>query len=202
MKIRLKSIGQSLAVLAIGFVLTACTGVVSTQVSTFRSAQLSPNNGSVFVLPSNSALKPSLEFAFYRERSELALSALGYSIAKNIDSADNLAYLDFGVDQVEVDDHQLPVGYIAQGYRPYNSRVGVVVVDDGKETQFLRRVKLVLARNDVEQTHFYEVSGKSVGRCGVLSVVFDEMLEAMLQNYPAANASVKNIRVSGDTACR
>ena len=75
-------------------------------------------------------------------------------------------------------------------------------MDDDKETQYERYIRLVIAEKANEQKPLYEVRGVSRGRCGVLSVVFDEIFEAMLQDFPAASGSVKTIGVKGESKCR
>lgn len=190
-----------LLLLPLLFGLVSCAGLVNTQVSAFR-AETVDKTGTIFITPLTGQQAKSLEFAFYRDRLSSKLAAMGYEPVAEKEDASLLASLEFQVDKVEVDDHRIPSAYFSHGYRHSGSRYGVLLVDDGKEVQYLRTVKLVIAQNDDDQAHVYETTGQSIGRCAVLSVVFDEMLDAMLQNYPAANASVKNITIRGDTKCR
>lgn len=182
-------------------VLAGCASVVSTQVSTFRSAGEMGSRGSIAVQAMHEELNRSLEFAWYRTQVETALAELGYQVSAPADTADYIALLDYGVEPVEAD-RSGP--FVTTGLGWGRSRyfgTNLVIVDDDRRQEFIRRVQLVIERNGPEGERVYEVSGASQGRCGVMSVVFDEMLTAMLQGFPVDNASVKTIQVKGDARC-
>ena len=182
-------------------VLAGCASVVSTQVSTFRSAGEMGSRGSIAVQAMHEELNRSLEFAWYRTQVETALAELGYQVGAPADTADYIALLDYGVEPVEAD-RSGP--FVTTGLGWGRSRyfgTNLVIVDDDRRQEFIRRVQLVIERNGPEGERVYEVSGASQGRCGVMSVVFDEMLTAMLQGFPVDNASVKTIQVKGDARC-
>ena len=181
--------------------LAGCASVVSTQVSTFRSAGEMGSRGSIAVQAMHEELNRSLEFAWYRTQVETALAELGYQVGAPADTADYIALLDYGVEPVEAD-RSGP--FVTTGLGWGRSRyfgTNLVIVDDDRRQEFIRRVQLVIERNGPEGERVYEVSGASQGRCGVMSVVFDEMLTAMLQGFPVDNASVKTIQVKGDARC-
>ncbi len=182
-------------------VLAGCASVVSTQVSTFRSTGEMGSRGSIAVQAMHEELNRSLEFAWYRTQVETALAELGYQVGAPADTADYIALLDYGVEPVEAD-RSGP--FVTTGLGWGRSRyfgTNLVIVDDDRRQEFIRRVQLVIERNGPEGERVYEVSGASQGRCGVMSVVFDEMLTAMLQGFPVDNASVKTIQVKGDARC-
>lgn len=196
----IKSIGPVFALTALLFV-GGCASVVNTQVNTFRSPGDLPARGSVHVQALQPELNRSLEFAWYRAQVEKALSDLGYSVATGEADAEFVALLDYGVEPVEAD---RPGSFVTTGLGMGRSRyfgTNVVIVDDNRRQEFLRHVQLIIERNKADGERVYEVSGASQGRCGVMSVVFDEMLSAMLQGFPAANATVKTISVKGDARC-
>lgn len=183
------------------FALAGCASVVSTQVSTFRSPGELPNRGTVTVQAMHADLNRSLEFAWYRSQLEAALVQLGYEIAASTEAADYLALLDYGVEPAE-SDRAGPIVTTGLGWgRSRYFGTNLVLVDDNRRQEFIRRVQLVIERNGADGERMYEVSGASKGRCGVMSVVFDEMLTAMLQGFPVENASVKTIQVKGDARC-
>lgn len=182
-------------------VLAGCASVVSTQVSTFRSTGEMGSRGSVAVQAMHAELNRSLEFAWYRTQVETALAELGYQVGAPAETADYIALLDYGVEPVEAD-RSGP--FVTTGLGWGRSRyfgTNLVIVDDDRRQEFIRRVQLVIERNGPEGERVYEVSGASQGRCGVMSVVFDEMLTAMLQGFPVDNASVKTIQIKGDARC-
>lgn len=189
--------GFLVAVLA----LAGCSSVVSTQVSTFRSPSELGGRGTVAVQAMHAELNRSLEFAWYRTQVESALAELGYSTGAAPETADYIALLDYGVEPLEAD-RSGP--FVTTGLGWGRSRyfgTNLVIVDDDRRQEFIRRVQLVIERNGPDGERVYEVSGASQGRCGVMSVVFDEMLTAMLKGFPVENASVKTIQVKGDARC-
>lgn len=180
--------------------LSACSSVVSTRVNTFRAPENLAPGGTIAVQAMHADLNRSLEFAWYRTQVEKVLADLGFQVV-GADTAELLALLDYAVEPVE-SDRSGPL--ISTGWGMGRSRyfgTNVVIVDDQRRQEFVRHVQLVIERNQAEGTRLYEVTGASQGRCGVLSVVFDEMLTAMLQGFPVDNASVKTISVKGDARC-
>jgi len=178
--------------------LAACASTVKTRVNTFSAPAASLGGGTLVVQPAREELKRSLEFAWYREKVEAALRDLGYTPVT--EGADFVALLDYGVEAVPNDSD----AYVSGGWGFGRSRYfgsNVVVVDKVKREEFVRHVSLVIERNQAEGERIYEVKGSSQGHCGVLSVVFDEMLSALLQGFPSVNASVKTISVQGDIRC-
>lgn len=192
---------RSALVLVAVLMLGGCASTVSTRVNTFRTPGDMPASGSVTVQASDPQINRSLEFAWYRGQVETALSNLGYTVTSDPKAAQFVAVLDYGVEPVEAG-RRGPLFTTGWGFgRSRYFGTNVVFVDDDRRQEFLRHVQLVIERNEPDGERVYEVSGASQGRCGVLSVVFDEMLTAMLKEFPSANASVKTISVKGDARC-
>ena len=189
-------------IVLIGMILSGCASVVNTQVSAFRTPGDLPLTGTIWVNPMQQELQRSLEFAWYKTQLESALSQLGYRIAIDLQSADFIALLDYSVEKAEADRSGT---YFTTGWGFNRSRyyggVNTVIVDDQRRQSFYRTVHLVIESNQPEAPRLYEVKGVSQGRCGVLSIVFDEMIAAMLQGYPIHNATVKTVQVKGDARC-
>lgn len=194
-----KSGGRFLLILSVVFT-AACASAVKTRVNTFSSPAAGQARGTLVVQPAREELKRSLEFAWYKEKLETSLRGLGYTPVAEAGEAEFVALLDYGVEAAP-DDRD---AYVTGGWGFGRSRyfgTSVMVVDEVDRDEFLRRVSLVIEHRRPEGERVYEVTGVSQGHCGVLSVVFDEMLSAMLQGFPGANASVKTLAVRGDTRC-
>lgn len=194
---RLRLLKTPLTFVAILF-LASCASTVKTRVNTFSAPSASLGGGTLVVQPAREELKRSLEFAWYREKVEAALRDLGYTPV--VEGADFVALLDYGVEAVPTDGD----AYVSGGWGFGRSRYfgsSVMVVDKVEREEFMRHVSLVIERNRADGERIYEVKGSSQGHCGVLSVVFDEMLSALLQGFPSANATVKTISVRGDIRC-
>ncbi len=198
---RFRSGSLYIGLLMLAAMLAGCSSVVSTQVSAFSNPAELHNRGSVVVQAMYPELNRSLEFGWYRTQVETALAALGYQVAKSTETADYRALLDYGVEPTKAD-RSSP--FVTTGVGWGRSRyfgTNLVIVDNDRRQEFIRRTHLMIERNEPDGERVYEVSGVSQGRCGVMSVVFDEMLTAMLQGFPLENASVKTIRVKGDARC-
>lgn len=198
---------RAMALAACAVWLVGCTSTVYTKVNAFRAAEAEFGKGTVAVRAGNEDAEQSLEFAYYREQLEHALANLGYTPVARDQNPEYEAFLSFSVDEAEASERGLRTGAILRSYPYYGygsygfgSRFGVVVMDENEETQFLRRLGLVIARSGGGE-RVYEVKGVSRGECGVFSVVFDEMLQAVLKDFPAANGVVKDVGIKGDTRC-
>lgn len=197
---RLKAAVKRSTVPVLLLLLSGCSSVVATRVNTFRAPEDVVSGSTIAVQALRADLNKSLEFAWYRTQVEKALTDLGFQVVA-ADSAELLALLDYGVESAE-SDRSGPM--FTTGWGVGRSRyfgTNVVIVDDQRRQEFLRHVQLVIEQNREGGQRVYEVSGVSQGRCGVLTVVFDEMLAAMLQGFPVENASVKTISVKGDARC-
>lgn len=180
---------------------TSCSHRVYTKINAFKADTADIGRGPIVVRAESLEAAESLEFAYYRSRIEAALARLGYQPVASAETADYQAVVSYGVEQSEAEDGGLRTGFVTPGYtHSYGARVGVMVIDDNRDIEYLRRLKLTISQLDPPQ-RLYEVSGYSRGRCGVFSVVFDEMLEAIFQDFPAASGSVRTIGVRGESRC-
>lgn len=197
---RFKTVAKRGSIPVLLLLLSACSSVVATRVNTFRAPEDVVPGSTIAVQALRTDLNKSLEFAWYRTQVEKALTDLGFQVVA-ADSAELLALLDYGVEPVD-SDRSGPI--FTTGWGVGRSRyfgTNMVIVDDQRRQEFLRHVQLVIEQNREDGQRVYEVSGASQGRCGVLTVVFDEMLTAMLKGFPVENASVKTISVKGDARC-
>lgn len=191
-----------LALVAVVSTFLGCAGVVRTQINAFSADPAEFGSGTIVVEALDPLEAKTLEFAHYRARLERLLSEQGYSVLPAGQASDLVALLGYQVHETRGRD-RARAGYMTHYhtgfFRPHHS---LVVVDDGGRTEYVRRVDFVITRGEGEQAQrLYEVTGLSQGTCPVLSVVFDEMLEALFTDFPAPNGSVRTIRVRGDTRC-
>lgn len=181
--------------------LAGCSQQVYTKVNAFKQDSAEFGRGEVVVRAADAQSADSLEFAYYRGRIEAALSKLGYVPVAERASAEYETLISWGVAESEAEDRGLRTGFISPGYtHSYGVRSGVMVIDDSRNLEYVRKLSLAIGRIDPPE-RIYEVTGYSRGRCGVFSVVFDEMLEALLTDFPAESGSVRTIGVRGESRC-
>lgn len=192
-----------LALMAALLMSVGCAGVVRTQINAFSADPAEFGSGTIVVKSLEPMESNTLEFAHYRARLEQLLTEQGYRVLPSGQTSDLVALLGYQVHETQGRE-RARTGYMTHyrtGYffRPHHS---LMVVDDGGRTEYLRRINLVIASGEDEQAQrLYEVTGISQGTCPVLSVVFDEMLEALFTDFPAPNGAVRTLRVRGDTRC-
>lgn len=186
----------------------SCSTPVTTKVNTFRVQDASLGEGSIAVVAADDIAKVSLEYAYYATSLEQALQSLGYTLVLSQDSPEStstyIAFLNYAVSEVESRRNGSFSTGLYSTSRAHHSAAGtgVVIVDDSRRRpEFERKLQLVIALRGEQQERVYEVTGTSRGRCGTLSAVFEEMLEAMLTDFPANNGSLNTISVRGDSRC-
>lgn len=187
--------------LLVGLLLSVgCAGVVRTQIHAFSGAPAEFTSGTIAVEAMDAMQGKTLEFARYRARLEHKLVEQGYQVVAPGEPHNLVAQLGYHVQETRGREHIRP-GYMTH-FRTsyYGPHTSLIVVDDGGRTEYLRTVNLVIARG-ADRQRLYEVTGVSQGRCPVLSVVFDEMLEALFTDFPIPDGTVHSVRVRGDTRC-
>lgn len=181
--------------------LPGCTQQVFTKVNAFKLDSADFGRGEVVVRAADSQSADSLEFAYYRGRVEAALANLGYEPVRDPELAEYETLVSYGVAESDAQDRGLRTGFITPGYSHFHGvRTGVMVIDDTTNLEYVRKLSLTISRREPPE-RIYEVTGYSRGRCGVFSVVFDEMLEALLKDFPAESGSVRTIGVGGESRC-
>lgn len=176
-----------------------CVQVVRTQVNAFHSSDTTLAVGSIAVQALQPEKANTLEFAHYRRLLEPKLEQLGYQLVDSSQAA-YVAYLDYAVVESELSDSKVDF-YASRGFSRFGERSNGVLVERSSRSEYVRKLVLVIARNEDDGQRLYEVTGLSRGQCGIMSVVYDEMLQALLQAFPYANGSVQTISVSGETRC-
>lgn len=187
--------------LSVAFLLSACSSVrtyvntFSANVSEFSQAQF----GRVEVLAYDDTQAQSLEFEHYRSKLNTQLLSLGFQPAVPNVKSDFTAHLSYQIVEKEVD---APFDYYSHFGTAFDRHLGanIIVVDNSKHIEYVRTVGVVIKHAGTDK-RIYEVTGVSRGGCGVMSVVFDEMLEAMFRYFPAESGSLQKVRVDGTVRC-
>ncbi|VUD56816.1 hypothetical protein TDB9533_02413 [Thalassocella blandensis] len=202
MKIFSKIILPSALILLLG----ACQSSVRTDIQTYRNETAGiPAAGTVYIKPASGEEHVSLEFEFYKKKLAGRLKALGLEQTEN-KQADYLATLGYAVSRQEKDEPSKRVfisGYY--GYAPYPGR-GMVTADTyGSDFEYLREVSLTLDKNTQQKAEakdkIVQVIATSEGECQHLSVVYDEILDAIFSNLWRANGSLMRMTVKGEAKC-
>lgn len=195
---------KGVALLLATLLLSACQSIVRTDVATFHKEDAVFDSGSVVVLPKDGVATSNLEFAFYKTKLEQHLSDMGLSPTDS-DDADFVARLGYSVSRQEQDkpnSRMLIGGHFGTPFRYGHS--SIIMSDDlGAEFEYVREVSVVIERNGPEQDpeQLLAVNASSIGKCEHLTVVYDEMLEAIFRDIRRPNGSVENIKVKGEAAC-
>jgi hypothetical protein len=200
--------GRSLVVLVASvLLLSGCASSVRTQLNTFMAPEAQFGQGTVAVRPANPDQQDSLEFDLYRSKLERRLVEQGYEVATP-EEARYIARLGYRVEEIRYDTRQ-PNVVFTTGFGSYYRRGGVgLLLNEGPryEEEYLRRVTLTITRTPEElggeARRIYETTALSKGTCPIMSVVFDEMLAAIFQDFPGQNGQVKTVTVRGEANCR
>jgi len=187
--------------------ITACQSAVRTDIATYRDEQLTLIPGSVRVVPDSEETSETLEFRYFKDKLEIRLGAAGFR-AVEAETADYTARLGYSVSRQEKDKPNSRVfigghvGYYG-GYGHY-PRGSVLIADGGDEFEYVRELAIAIDRApaaDGEAKQLLQVKATSVGRCEHLTVVYDEMLDAVFNNLMRADGSVEKVTINGDTRC-
>lgn len=195
------------AVLVTLALLSGCVSSVRTQMNTFMAPDARFGEGTIAVKAADEQLQESLEFDLYRGMLESRLQDLGYTL-ESPEDAQYIARLGYNVSEIDRSGYQ-PDIFFTTGFGRYYRRGGIgFVVNDRPDyrVEYIRILNLTItraARNaGDEPSRIYEVTAASQGSCPVMSVVIDEMMAAIFQNFPGDNGAVKTVTVRGDASCR
>lgn len=215
-----------LVVIALLAVLVAgCATRVVTDVNSFKTQDFTVANIAIAVEPSDPQFKNSLEFKHYKVKLEERFSQYGFNVVNDPLKARYIAKLGYHISDGETKTETRPVtGHT--GYEPviYTSVVqrsdgshayvhnthwiptyGIVGASTRSYTNFttLVTIDIVDQQQVVEETpaKVYELKARSEGSCGIVSRIFDEMLEAIFRDFPGENNRVDRVSVEADMSC-
>lgn len=180
--------------------LCSCAASVQTKLTAFGSIDTLPQ-GSVYIAATNPEFGETLEFDHYRNITASAVDA--WQLAPVMEESQAKYKLSLGFDVVEVnpkDDGVQTALWLRTSPRMSLSSNVILYDQNDKKRQYQRSVNLVL-RSMSDDKRLYEVTATSIGSCDVMTVVFDEMLEAIIKSFPLSSGSVKTVSVKGDSRC-
>jgi hypothetical protein len=206
-------------------ILAGCmTGRVQTNNVAFYQPDFTPL-GTIWVIAADAEVNSSLEFATYKRKIEEKLSIVGYEIASSADRADHIAFVAYGIDTGESATRSTPVFGQTGGGTTYSSGTantsegsifysgstysmptyGVVGSVNQSVAMYNRVIALDIvgaaSLRDGAPQKIYEGRTTSTGSCGVITEVFDEMLDAMFQGFPGENGRNRRLVVPGTFNC-
>ncbi len=198
----MSSLVRSFALLGL-FVLAACAAEprVRANIESFSTLGEGPVSGTVVVVPAADKDAGSLEFQTYAERVDAALERRGFTPA--VEGAAWRMTLDYGIGDGRevVDSYSVPAfGY---GYRDYSwgtrARRGYYGAYSGYRTEvysrtvYRRYLDLALA-DAATGVEVWQVKVVSDGRCPQLEPVFDALLAAAFDGFPAAQSRAVDVK--------
>jgi len=213
-----------MAILGLTLLLTGCARYVVTNTTNFYKPDYH-SKGKVSVVAADSKVDGSLEFAHYKSRFEAKLANIGYQIVAQPNDADYLALVSYGIDSGKTSQVSTPIYGQTGGGTTYKSGTvysggqtasysgstytmpsyGIVGMTSGSHTTYQRAIALdiVEAKSFLQgkPVVLLESRAKSRGSCNQIVEVFDEILEAMFNEFPGENGRAKKIRVTSNANC-
>ena len=202
-----------LIVLLAGMFLAACAKPeINANVTTFFTPELSSITGKTIVVRAKEQEKEtSLEFLNYRPKIAGKLDFVGFDVQEDLANPDYVALVSYGVDGTEQRSSTtssptfggfgLGVGvgsypfygsvgrtYNTQTWSEYNRYIAIDIVEDS-------------TAQSESPTRVYEGRAQSAGQCPTLAGVFDEVLDALFQDFPGANGKTVFVTVPWDGSC-
>lgn len=205
--------------------ISGCAATVKTDINSFHTPDFSRGKVALAVIPADRQFENSLEFNHYRAKLEKRLEAQGFTIVASEKDARYLAMLGYHISDGEVEVTSSPVvgqvGYDpvsyasvihhADGSASYVRQThwvpsfGIVGSTTQAYTRFTTLVTLDIVDNaqisDGEPAKVFELKARSTGSCGIVSRIFDEMLEAIFSDFPGENNRVARVSVKADMSC-
>lgn len=205
--------------------LTGCATYVRTDINSFHSPDFATQGVAIAVTPSDQQFKNSLEFQHYKIKLEARLREQGFNVVDDEKSARYLARLGYHINDGETKVESTPefgqVGYDAVFYTHavrnqdgstsyvrsahWVPSYGIV----GSSTRSYTNFTTIITIDIVDQEQLkedipakvFELKARSQGACGIVSRIYDEMLQAIFTNFPGENDRVDRIRVKTDMPC-
>lgn len=144
----------------------------------------------------------SLEFIYYKDKLAERLQSAGYALS-DVDGSEYLATLAYGVIRQEKDEPSTRVvigGHFGHYLHYPHSPIFLSDVDNPK-FEYVRELSINIERLGESPIKIMKIKATSVGRCEHLTVVYDEMLDAIFSNLYRANGSVEKVAVKGEARC-
>lgn len=187
--------------LLVVWLLSACTQTVNTKVTAFN-VLTAPAEGSVTIQASPQELNQTLEFQYYKDIAAKVLAQHNLVMPEsNQAESDYLVTLGFSVQEVSPEGSPVNSAVVLRGSPWRTVGSDVVLMNDHDRTREYKRTLVFTLTERTGQRRVYEATATSIGSCDVMTVVFDEMLQAILALYPQQSGSVQKIKIKGDSRC-
>lgn len=144
----------------------------------------------------------SLEFSYYKDKLASRLQSAGYTFT-DADDSEYLARLSYGVIRQEKDEpsSRVVIGGHFGHYLHYPHSPVFLSDFDNPKFEYVRELSFGVERLGDSPAKIIQIKATSIGKCEHLTVVYDEMLEAVFSNLYRANGSVVKVSVKGDARC-
>ncbi len=193
------------------FVAACSKPTIKANVTAFYTPELNTINGKTIAVKAHPPEKESsLEFISYRPKIAAKLFLVGFEVEEDIPIPDYIAFVSYGIDGREQKSSTYSSG-------PYFGSLGVGVgrgpvfggVGQTFNTQTWEEYSRFIAIDIVEAktarsenpVRIYEGRVQSVGRCPTLAGVFDQVLDAMFEDFPGANGKTTFVTLPWDGKC-
>ncbi|MCP4354089.1 MAG: hypothetical protein GY793_00380 [Proteobacteria bacterium] len=134
-------------------------------------------SGNIYVISKGKGVDQSQEFQFYKKKLEESLRNIGYNVVDNEEDADYKALLSYGIGK------GTKVIYYAKFNKNHYTMSGK------KARSHIMALSLEIIKDDKV---IYEVRTRSQGQCGVLSGIYDDLLDALLDGFPGNSGDLVN----------
>lgn len=144
----------------------------------------------------------SLEFIYYKDKLANRLRSAGYTLS-DADSSEYLASFTYGVIRQEKDEPSSRVvigGHFGHYLHYPHSPIFLSDVDNPK-FEYVRELSFSIERMGDSPKKIMQIKATSTGRCEHLTIVYDEMLDAIFSDLYRASGSVEKVSIAGDARC-
>ncbi|MCF8468225.1 MAG: hypothetical protein K9G33_12550 [Sneathiella sp.] len=198
----------------IGLLLAGCAKpTIDANVTAFFTPELNAIYGKTIVIKALPESKESsLEYLTYRPKIADKLRFVGFVVREDVKNPDYIALVSYAIDgtQQKSSVTSSPVfGSVGVGVFGGSSPVfGSVGQTFNSQTweEYSRFISIDIVEADTATSNnpvrIYEGKVKSVGRCPTLAGVFDEVLDALFQDFPGVNGKTIFVSIPWDGSCQ
>ena len=218
------------ALLLITIAIWGCARVES-RIETYHKLPETPDATTITILPYNEKEYSSLEFEAFAKKLAKKLEDAGYTVIDNAEGGNPelVAFLAYGIDDgtMVTEAYSIPqwgvTGYSGShttgtvstfgntgfysGTTTYQPQYGITGYSTGTTSYAVYTRALILDIYNVndllngQSKRIYESKLTSQGSCGAIGPVFDEMLEALFEEFPGKSGETRNATVMMDGDC-
>jgi len=194
-------------------VLAACSSPsIKANVTAFYTPEVNDTVGKTVVVRAHpEAKESSLEFISYRPKIAQKLRLVGFEVDENVRDPDYIAFVSYGVNGREQKSStssspyfgSLGVG-VGVGRGPVFGGIGRSYNTQTWE-EYSRFISIDIVEADTARSNnpvrIYEGKVQSVGKCPTLAGVFDQVLDALFEDFPGANGKTTFLTIPWDGSC-